>query len=138
NTLGGYHLVWPRDATLAAFAFLAANKADDARRILAHMIAVQLPDGHWPQNYFPRGQPYWTGIQLDETAFPILPAAKLREDGHPDLPGVSDMVRRAVDSIARHGPSSDQDRWEENPGISAFTVAVAIAALAAAAPWLDD
>lgn len=138
NTLGGYHLVWPRDATLAAFAFLAANKADDARRILAHMIAVQLPDGHWPQNYFPGGQPYWTGIQLDETAFPILLAAKLREDGHPDLPGVSDMVRRAVDSIARHGPSSDQDRWEENPGISAFTVAVAIAALAAAAPWLDD
>lgn len=138
NTLGGYHLVWPRDATLAAFALLAANEIADARHILAHMMAVQLPDGHWPQNYFPSGQPFWTGIQLDETGFPILLAAKLREIGEDDAPGVREMVRAAVGSIARHGPSSDQDRWEENPGISAFTVAVVIAALAAAGPWLDD
>jgi glucoamylase len=138
NTLGGYHLVWPRDATCAAFALLAANEVDDARRILAHMIAVQQPDGHWPQNYFPGGLPFWTGFQLDETGFPILLAAKLREGGHQDLPGVAEMVRGAVDAIARRGPSSDQDRWEENPGISAFTVAVVTAALVAAAPWLDD
>jgi glucoamylase len=138
NTLGGYHLVWPRDATLAAFALLAAKEVGDAQRVLAHMIAVQQPDGHWTQNYFPSGQPFWTGIQLDETGFPVLLAAKLREGGHPDLPDVAGMARRAVGSIARHGPSSQQDRWEENPGISAFTVAVAIAALVAAAPWLDE
>ena len=138
NTLGGYHLVWPRDATLAAFALLAAGEVDDARRILGHMIAVQGPDGRWPQNYFPDGQPFWTGIQLDETAFPILLAAKLRESGNPDLPGLAAMVRRAVASIAQNGPSSDQDRWEENPGISAFTLPVLIAALVAAAPWLDE
>ena len=48
------------------------------------------------------------------------------------------MVRRAVASIARNGPASEQDRWEENPGISAFTVATAIAALVAGAPWLDE
>ena len=48
------------------------------------------------------------------------------------------MVRRAVASIARNGPASEQDRWEENPGISAFTIAIAIAALVAAAPWLDE
>ena len=137
NTLGGYHLVWPRDATLAAFALLAAKEVGDAQRVLAHMMAVQQPDGHWTQNYFPTGQPFWTGIQLDETGFPVLLAAKLREGGHPDLPGVSGMVRRAIGSIAFHGPSSEQDRWEENPGISAFTVAVAISALVAAAPWLD-
>ncbi len=138
NTLGGYHLVWPRDAAMAAFALLAVNEVDDARRILAHMIASQLPDGHWPQNYFPNGQPFWTGIQLDETAFPVLLAAKLVEIGCEALPGVPDMVRRAVASIAHSGPASDQDRWEENPGISAFTVAAAIAALVAAAPWLDE
>ena len=137
NALGGYHLVWPRDATLAAFALLAANEAEDARRILAHMIAVQQPVGRWPQNYFPDGQPFWTGIQLDETGFPILLARKLSESGHPELPGVAEMVRRAIDPIARLGPSSDQDRWEENPGISAFTLPVLIAALVAAAPWLD-
>jgi glucoamylase len=138
NTLGGYHLVWPRDATLAAFALLAASEADDARRMLAHMIASQQPDGRWPQNYFPDGEPFWTGIQLDEAGFPVLLAAKLRETGHPDLPGVTDMVRRAVGYIARFGPASDQDRWEENPGISASTLPVLIAALVAASPWLDD
>ena len=138
NTLGGYHLVWPRDATLAAFALLAVNEVDDALRILAHMIAVQEPGGHWAQNYFPSGVPFWTGLQLDETGFPILLAAKLREEGRPDLPGVGEMVRAAVASIARQGPSSDQDRWEENPGISAFTLAILIAALVASAPWLDD
>ena len=57
--------------------------------------------------------------------------------GSHELPGVTEMVRAAVASIARNGPTSEQDRWEENPGISAFTVAIAIAALAAAAPWLD-
>ncbi|MCB1487449.1 MAG: glycosyl hydrolase, partial [Bauldia sp.] len=138
NTLGGYHLVWPRDATLAAFAFLAVNEINDARHILAHLMAAQMPDGRWPQNYFPSGQPFWTGIQLDETGFPILLAAKLREVGHADLPGIGEMVRAAVGSIARNGPSSEQDRWEENPGISAFTVAVVIAALASSVPWLED
>ena len=48
------------------------------------------------------------------------------------------MVRRAVRYIARNGPSSEQDRWEENPGINPFTIAVAIAALVGAAPWLSD
>ena len=138
NTLGGYHLVWPRDAAMAAFALIAVNEVDDARRILAHMMASQLADGHWSQNYFPNGEAFWTGIQLDETAFPILLAAKLGEIGCADMPDVTDMVRRAVASIARNGPTSEQDRWEENPGISAFTVATVIAALVAAAPWLDD
>jgi glucoamylase len=36
----------------------------------------------------------------------------------------------------RTGPSSPEDRWEENPGVSPFTLAVAISALIAAAPWL--
>ncbi len=138
NTRGGYHLVWPRDATLAAFALLAVGQFDDARRILAHMIAVQQPDGRWSQNYFPDGEPFWTGIQLDEAAFPVLLAAKLHEFGKPDLPGLPEMVRAAIGMIARSGPSSDQDRWEENPGISAFTLPVLIAALVAAAPWLDE
>jgi glucoamylase len=138
DTLGGYHLVWPRDATLTAFALLAANHVGDARRILAHLEANQLPEGHWPQNYFPNGKPFWTGVQLDEAAFPVLLAGKLRELGDAELPGTAQMVRAAASFIARHGPSSDQDRWEENPGVSPFSVAVAISALIAAGPWLDE
>jgi glucoamylase len=138
DTLGGYHLVWPRDATLTAFALLAANQLTDARHILAHLTATQQRDGRWPQNYFPSGEPFWVGVQLDEAAFPVLLAAKLRELGEAQPPGIARMVRAAVGFIARTGPASPQDRWEENPGVSPFTLAVAIAALVAAAPWLED
>lgn len=137
DSLGGYHLVWPRDATLTAFALLAANQVRDARHILAHQIATQARDGHWPQNYFPSGEPFWNGVQLDEAGFPVLLAAKLAELGEPELPGTRAMVWRAVGFIARTGPTSEQDRWEEIPGVSPFTLAVAIAALVAALPWLD-
>jgi len=136
DALGGYHLVWPRDAAMAAFALFAVGELRSARSILAHLIAAQQPDGHWAQNYFPNGNPYWSGVQLDETAFPVLLAAKGHEGGVPAPDGVPDMARRAVAWMARLGPASDQDRWEENPGISAFTVAVVIAALVAAEPWL--
>ncbi|HXL97758.1 MAG TPA: glycoside hydrolase family 15 protein, partial [Steroidobacteraceae bacterium] len=138
DTLGGYHLVWPRDATLTAFALLAAHQLIDARHILAHLSATQGRDGGWPQNYFPSGEPFWIGVQLDEAAFPILLAAKLREIGEAELPGTRHMVRSAVGFIARTGPSSPQDRWEENPGVSPFSLAAAISALVAAAPWLSD
>jgi len=137
DTLGGYHLVWPRDATLSAFALLGAEQLHDVRRMLGHLIATQTAAGRWPQNYFPNGVPFWTGTQLDESGFPILLAAKLAEQGLPDLHGTGSMVRAAVGFIVRTGPSSEQDRWEENPGVSPFTVAVAICALVAAAPWLD-
>jgi glucoamylase len=137
DTLGGYHLVWPRDATLSAFALLGANQLDDVRRMLGHLQSTQTAEGRWPQNYFPNGVPFWTGTQLDETAFPILLAAKLREKGIAELQGTGRMVRAAVAFIVRTGPSSEQDRWEENPGVSPFTVAVAISALIAAAPWLS-
>ncbi len=46
------------------------------------------------------------------------------------------MVRDAVGFIARTGPSSEQDRWEENPGVSPFSLAIAISALVAGASWL--
>lgn len=137
NTLGGYHLVWPRDASLAAFALLAANQVQDAVHVLAAFIATQLPDGHWAQNYYPNGVPFWTGIQLDEAAFPVLLAAKLAEMGHAELAGTRDMIRRALAFVALTGPSSDQGRWEESAGTNPFTLAVAIAALVAGAPWLE-
>jgi glucoamylase len=110
----------------------------DARHMLAHLTASQRRDGRWPQNYFPSGEPFWVGVQLDEAAFPVLLAAKLREIGEAELPGTRNMVRAAVGFIARTGPSSPQDRWEENPGVSPFTLAAAVSALVAAVPWLAD
>jgi glucoamylase len=43
------------------------------------------------------------------------------------------MVKRAASFIVRNGPVTEQDRWEEDAGLSPFTVAVQIAALLVAA-----
>ena len=69
--LGGYHLVWPRDLVETAGALVAAGDFEDARRVL-HWLEAQEADGHWPQNCWLDGAPYWTGVQIDECAFPIL------------------------------------------------------------------
>ncbi|MEO8211596.1 MAG: glycoside hydrolase family 15 protein [Myxococcales bacterium] len=137
DALGGYHLVWPRDATLAAFALVAVNQLQDAARVLAGFISTQMPDGHWAQNYYPNGVPFWTGVQLDEAAFPVLLAAKLKELGVGEQHGTRAMIARALRFVAKTGPTSEQDRWEESPGTNPFTLAVTIAALVAGAQWLE-
>ncbi|HMK95967.1 MAG TPA: glycoside hydrolase family 15 protein [Acidimicrobiales bacterium] len=134
---GGYHLVWARDAVEAGFSLVAIGDTEGARRMLSYLVATQASDGHWAQNFFPDGRPFWTGIQLDETGFPILLAAKLREMGAGGEDSVARMVRAAASYLAQNGPLSPEDRWEENPGASPFTLAVEVAALAAAADWLD-
>jgi glucoamylase len=138
NDLGGYHLVWPRDLVECAMALLALGAHHEARETLIYLIATQKADGSWNQNQWLDGTPYWTGVQLDETAFPVLLAAALA--GHNALHGIAigDMIERALGFIARTGPSSGQDRWEENAGISVFTLSVCVAALVAGAPFLGE
>lgn len=137
DDVGGYHLVWPRDLVESAGALLELGAADEARDVLRYLIATQLEDGRWAQNQWLGGTPRWTGIQLDQVAFPVLLAAMLAE--REALAGieVSRMIRRALAHIAWHGPASDQDRWEESPGISPFTLAASIAALVCGAEFLD-
>jgi len=48
------------------------------------------------------------------------------------------MVRRAAAFLVRNGPVTPQDRWEEDPGYSPFTLAVEIAALLVAADLADQ
>src|SRR6202035_3943580 len=118
NDLGGYHLVWARDTVETGLALAALSELEGATRMLSYLTATQSPDGHWAQNFFPDGRPYWTGIQLDEVGFPIVFACKLRELGVPEPMSVAPMVRRAAAYLARYGPLSPQDRWEENAGAS--------------------
>jgi glucoamylase len=47
------------------------------------------------------------------------------------------MVRRAAAFLVGNGPVSPQDRWEEQPGYSPFTIATEIAALLVAADLAD-
>jgi glucoamylase len=137
---GGYHLVWPRDMVETAGALLAAGVHEDARQVLSYLRATQRPDGHWSQNMWLDGSPYWDGVQMDETAFPILLLDLAhREKAVPDLALTQfwPMVKNAAGYLARNGPVSPQDRWEEDPGYSPFTVGAEIAALLAAADMAD-
>ncbi|HXD76247.1 MAG TPA: glucan 1,4-alpha-glucosidase [Puia sp.] len=138
--LGGYHLVWSRDMVETAGGLLAAGAYEDVLRALAYLQATQQPDGHWAQNMWLDGTPYWNGIQMDETALPILlTELAFREKALNKAAIVQfwPMVKNAAGYLVRNGPVSPQDRWEEDPGYTPFTVAAQIAALLAAADLAD-
>jgi glucoamylase len=154
NDLGGYHLVWSRDLVESAGAFVALGAHASARRTLAYLVASQEADGHWVQNQWVDGDPYWTGVQLDEAAYPILLADALR-GGAGHMHGrtgrhatafqklltrraLDGMIARAARFIARSGPVTGQDRWEENAGLTTSTLAPVVAALVAAAGYLPE
>jgi glucoamylase len=136
DDLGGYHLVWPRDLVETAGGLLAAGAHAETRRVLDYLLSTQEADGHWPQNMWLDGTPYWSGVQMDETAFPILLLdLALRENAIQtnELERYWPMVRQAASYLLRNGPVTAQDRWEEDAGYAPFTLAVEIAALLAVA-----
>lgn len=140
DDLGGYHLVWPRDLVEAAGGLLAAGAREDGRGVLDYLRVTQEADGHWPQNMWLDGTPYWGGVQIDETALPILLVDLARREKAVEASGLGrlwPMVRRAAGFIVQNGPVTQQDRWEEDPGYSPFTLAAEIAALLAAADLAD-
>jgi glucoamylase len=132
----GYHLVWPRDLVESAGALLAVGATREARNTLRYLLATQNADGHWNQNQWLGGRGHWVGVQLDESAFPVLLAVALDERGALEGTEAVDMIRRALSFLVRHGPTSDQDRWEEDSGLNTFTLAVCISALVAGARYL--
>lgn len=138
GTEAGYFLVWPRDACEAASALLAVGHVGEAEELFTYLLTQQSDDGHWRQNFFPDGTDYWAGTQLDETALPVLLAAALDDAGRSPDADTRQRLRQALGFIARNGPRSDQDRWEEDPGTSPFSLGTAIAALVAGARYLDD
>ncbi len=151
---GGYHLVWARDLGECAGALVGIGAVAEARRTLAYLIASQDPDGHWPQNQWVDGRPYWTGRQLDEAAYPVLLVGALRagaagmhgDDGARadacrellDESAVDRLVHLAAGYMARSGPSTEQDRWEETAGLTPSTLAPVVAALVECAEHLPE
>jgi len=133
DELGGYHLVWTRDMVNSATGLLAAGIFDTSLRALIYLATSQREDGGFYQNFWVNGEPYWQGIQLDEVAFPILLAWRLKtlEALHEFDPYV--MVMRAAAYLIRQGPATPQERWEEASGYSPSTLASNIAALTCAA-----
>jgi len=138
NDLGGYHLVWTRDLVHSATALFATGQTGTPLRALIWLAAIQRLDGSFPQNSWIDGTAYWSGLQLDQCAFPILLAWRLHKHDALGLFHPRVMIVRAAAQLIRQGPVTSQDRWEENAGYSPSTIAVVIAALACAADWAKE
>lgn len=136
--LGGYHLVWTRDTFQSATGLLAAGDSATPCRALVYLACAQRPDGGFPQNFWIDGTPYWGGVQLDEVSFPIILAWRLWKAN--DLADFDPypMVKAAAAFLVRHGPRTEQERWEENSGYSPSTLASNIAGLVCAADFARD
>ncbi len=135
-------IIWFGRGTLVETAggFLAAGAAAAAKSVLDYLMAVQEADGHWVQNSWLDGRPYWRGVQMDETAFPILLYDMLLRAGAiepSEAKHYAPLIEAAAGYIVRAGPTTQQDRWEEDGGYSPFTLAVEIAALLAAADAME-
>ncbi len=129
NDQGGYHLVWTRDMVNSATALLAAGDTATPLRALIYLAVAQQSDGGFPQNFWVNGNAYWSGIQLDEVAFPIMLAWRLHcENGLADF-DPSNLVHKGAAYLIRNGPVTQQERWEEASGYSPSTLAANIAAL---------
>src|SRR5215472_11651894 len=135
NDLGGYHLVWTRDLVHSATALLGTGQTGTPLRALIWLAAIQRPDGSFPQNSWIDGTAYWSGLQLDQIAFPILLAWRLHNQDALGLFNPRVMIVRAAAKLILQGPVTAQDRWEENAGYSPSTLATVIAALACTAEW---
>ena len=132
NDQGGYHLVWTRDMVNSATALLAAGDTVTPLRALIYLAVAQHPDGGFAQNFWVNGEAYWSGIQLDEVAFPIILAWRLHcEKGLADFDPLH-LVRSGTGYLIRNGPVTQQERWEEASGYSPSTLASNIAALVCA------
>ena len=120
DDLGGYHLVWTRDMVQTATALLACGRAETARRALVYLACTQQPNGGFAQNFWIDGTPYWSGVQLDEVAFPLILAWRLwKADGLGEM-DIFPFVERAAGFLVRHAPITHQERWEENAGLFAL------------------
>jgi len=136
NPSGPYHLVWSRDLYQIATALIADGDWAGANRALDFLFGTQQkPDGSFPQNSTVAGAPFWTGLQLDEVALPIVLAYQLRRFDA----ATWTHVQRAADFLigftqdGNAAPWSPQDRWENQSGYSPATIASEIAGLVCAA-----
>ena len=134
--LGGYHLVWPRDLALSSGGFLELETEDNLLRVLNYLMSTQKSDGSWAQNMWLEGTPYWNGIQMDQIALAILLVDSACSQNFLNKERISrywPVVRKAIIYLIKNGPSTEQDRWEEESGLTPFTLAAEIAALLAGA-----
>src|SRR5690606_37622094 len=155
----GYKAVWPRDFYQVAMAFLAPGDTETPLAAFRYLPQVQVradtpgntgATGWFLQKTWVDGTIEWVGVQLDQTAMPIMLGWKLWRAGLvPDAEMrrmYGQMIRPAADFLVDGGtvgilwndrtitpPWTQQERWEEQSGHSPSTTAAVIAGLVTAA-----
>ncbi|MBT3586185.1 MAG: hypothetical protein HN509_14860 [Halobacteriovoraceae bacterium] len=147
--IGGYHLIWPRDLYHVALAMLYSGELESPMNALRFLKKIQYTgnSGHWdlsprfipksgafPQNTWVTGEDYWGGLQLDQAGYPIHLFYQVfkrvpLETQQKMITEFGGMIRNALTFILRYGPWTQQERWEENFGISPSSFSVATSAL---------
>jgi glucoamylase len=154
----GYKAVWPRDFYQCAMAFLAMGDTQTPKVAFEYLKQVQVQQqtpgfagtpGWFLQKTHVDGEIEWVGVQLDQTAMPIMLGWKLWQAGVLSdaeiIQWYNDMLKPAADFLVKGGnvkldwndteinpPSTQQERWEEQAGFSPSTTAAVIAGLVAA------
>ncbi|WP_297506750.1 glucan 1,4-alpha-glucosidase [uncultured Caulobacter sp.] len=154
----GYKAVWPRDFYQCAMALAALGDKATPLAAFRYLPTVQVGaktpgnkgvGGWFLQKSHVDGTPEWVGVQLDQTAMPIMLGWKLWKLGW--LPEAelktyyARMLKPAADFLVKGGkvdldwnhatitpPFTQQERWEEQGGYSPSTTAAVIAGLVVA------
>lgn len=155
----GYKAVWPRDFYQVAMAMMALGDTETPVAAFRYLPQVQVradtsgntgATGWFLQKTHVDGQIEWVGVQLDQTAMPIMLGWKLWKAGQitdAELATMyARMIKPAADFLVDGGkagilwndrqitpPWTQQERWEEQEGYSPSTTAAVIAGLTVAA-----
>ena len=132
----GYNFVWSRDLYQVFTALVEVGEVDRGADALAYLYNTQQDEsGFLPQNTYIDGRTRWGGEQMDNIAYPAVMAWQLYERGVTLETAAYDyeQVRRSVGYVARNGPQTAQERWEEEAGYSPSSIAAEIAGLTCAA-----
>jgi glucan 1,4-alpha-glucosidase len=131
----GYNFVWSRDLYQVFTVFDAVGDVETAIDALEYIYHYQQDErGFIPQNTYLNGRTRWGGEQMDNISFPQVMAYMLKERGvsFDDVGYDYVNVQRSANYVARNGPPTAQERWEEEAGYSPSTIASEIAGLACA------
>lgn len=155
----GYKAVWPRDFYQVAMAMLALGDTQSPRVAFEYLEKVQAgpnvkgyvgTPGWFLQKTHVDGEVEWVGVQLDQTAMPIMLGWRLWKEGVLSDADIGNwynkMLKPAANFLVDGGPVkilwndtiinppyTQQERWEEQPGYSPSTTAAVIAGLVSAA-----
>ena len=155
----GYKAVWPRDFYQVTMAMLALGDKITPKVAFEYLQQVQA-NGNTPgysgtpgwflQKTHVDGEMEWVGVQLDQTAMPIMLGWRLWKEGVLSDDEIKSwyekMLKPAANFLTNGGqvnllwnkntitpPLTQQERWEEQPGYSPSTTAAIITGLVAAA-----